>query len=120
MTFTTADLVRAARAFQESYESDVEHGVSDDEAARGVLAALHKLGLAEDANVEEIRAEWARQQAEEQRVWREREAARRAALTPEKREIEDEFRKSLMANQTAMLDSLFKTAPLFGVLRAKK
>jgi len=123
--FDEAKLGEAVEAFQDSYsdQSWEEYGISWDDAAKGLLVALETLGFVVAADAESIRKAWAERSAEEARKNAEYEAARRAKLTPEQREREDEMRESMLRNTELMMEmageTIFKTNHLFDYLRDK-
>lgn len=123
---TIEQLAKAAKAFQHEIEGSYgeEYGISDEDAARGVLAALQSLGFANDVDAKAISEEWERQKDAERRERDEREKARRAGLTPEQRATEDVLEASSRAAQESLLnliaDDLFRSAHVFNEAMKKR
>ncbi len=120
-----SDVLKAAHAFQseisESYWE--EHGISDEEAARGMLAAMQALGFCDGVSAAKIVAVWKRWKRREDHRAVERERTRRAALTPQQRLIEDESRAAMRSLEHkimgTVLDQRFQTNTFLTLLRGK-
>ena len=54
MKIEARDIARATQAFQQSYVGDCEYGLGDEDAAKGVIAALKALGLIDEASVKHV------------------------------------------------------------------
>ena len=122
---TIDDIAKAARAFQDAVSDSYweEHGISDDEACVGMLAALEALGFADKWSAETIRSAWKAQEDAEAQERRDREAVRRAAMTPEQRETEDLIARQMEETSKMLLariaDDIFSASPMFALLRGK-
>lgn len=99
-------LSEAVAQFQEAAGENYwsEHGISDAECLKGLVATFTAAGIRFE---DDLSAEWARQSEEQQKAFEEREATRRAAMTPEQRTSEDRLRKMMAASSTATKELLY-------------
>lgn len=100
-----------------------EHGIDQDEARTGLLAALLDLRIIDKHQRNLFVRGWKREEARRRRQRDAEEAARRAALTPEEREREDKSRANIQIAfqaQSRALDRIisqrFDSKPLLGIL----
>lgn len=121
---TVTDIVRAASAFQDAISDSYweEHGISDEEAATGMLAAMQALGFCDGVSAAKIQSVWKRHKRREERK-RAIEAQKRwAAMTPQEQEVERQMMASMASLNKMMtdriLDSVFQTSPLMNMLKS--
>ena len=112
----------AADAFLQPIEGgfDYEHGISQDEARRGALAVMVHLGVLSADEQRIVERHWKAVVRAAERRRHKRYLARRAAMTPEQREMEDSLAKSMQQTMDLMshqiLETVFTPSPLFTLM----
>lgn len=99
-------LSKAVAEFQAAAGDDywAEHGISDAECLKGLVATFTAAGVEFEDDLSEL---WA-QRAEADRVaYEAREAARRARLTPEQRASEDRLKKMMQASSMTTREMMY-------------
>jgi hypothetical protein len=108
---------KAAEAFLAPIQHDFweEHGIDEDEATLGIIAAFEHAGTFTEAEAKSARRALKREQKAEMVRYRRAAQERYDALTPEGKALEDSIRKMQDAMSKRMMDECLKT---FGLPRA--
>jgi hypothetical protein len=105
----------AVPAFQQNIRSWEEYGVSDRDAAVGILSALYALGIVSIKDKAQIEAEWAARDEEERIEREERIAAELARLTPEQRTMRELLKRQSKALQDMYVKQLSEMSFSYGL-----
>lgn len=113
----------AAQAFYDRLSGDFheEYGISREDALDGMIAALQAIGMLTPQQVGGIRFGIKRLELKAEHERQRKEEERRAALTPEEREREDDSAKAFRTSfqmQTRLLDRVYASSQLLGILKS--